>query len=309
MKKKISFTLAFIPMIAFANLETQNIISSASNGREVIKENKLQAIEQNRNNNSVFRNEIILNWVYNLNSDNLRKTEVIAKTSQNSMIKNISEQDSNATNTNNNIKELVAIKGFCYIPNEINVGKQPSSLRVECQTNAGAITMFANLVNVNEKASLIVDPKYIEKNGYRYAVDSSIVTNEDKTSYNIATYVNDRKIAEIGWGALSLSSDELKSSTNSYLKALEESKKRQNVEYITTTDGARNSYMSPVQTTNTEKPDPLDYLVTAGVNIVSSTIKSTAEIFKKDLPYLYQVVAKTKIWIDLQVNKQGEYVK
>lgn len=67
--------------------------------------------------------------------------------------------------------------------------------------------------------------------------------------------------------------------------------------------------MSPVQTTNTEKPDPLDYLVTAGVNIVSSTIKSTAEIFKKDLPYLYQVVAKTKIWIDLQVNKQGEYVK
>lgn len=226
MKKKISFTLAFIPMIAFANLETQNIISSASNGREVIKENKLQAIEQNRNNNSAFRNEIILNWVYNLNSDNPRKTEVIAKTSQNSMIKNISEQDSNVTNTNNNIKELVAIKGFCYIPNEINVGKQPSSLRVECQTNAGAITMFANLVNVNEKASLIVDPKYIEKNGYRYAVDSSIVTNEDKTSYNIATYVNDRKIAEIGWGALSLSSDELKSSTNSYLKALEESKKK-----------------------------------------------------------------------------------
>ena len=49
-KIKISFTLAFMPMIAFANIETQNIINSASNGREVIKENKLQAIEQNKNN-------------------------------------------------------------------------------------------------------------------------------------------------------------------------------------------------------------------------------------------------------------------
>ncbi|WP_086247751.1 hypothetical protein [Campylobacter vicugnae] len=309
MKNKIKFALAFMPIIAFANIETKNIINSASNGREVVIENKLQAIEQKKNNDSIYRNEIILNWIYNLNLDNPRRAEVVAKTSLDSMIKNVSEQENNATEANNSNKELVSVKGFCYIPNEINVGKQPSSLRVECQTNAGAITMFANLVNVNEKASLIVDPRYIEKNNYRYMVDSSIVTNEDKTSYNIATYVNDRKIAEIGWGALSVSSDEVKNSTNAYLKALEDSKKKQDVEYITTTDGAGNSYMSPVQTTNTEKPDPLDYLITAGVNIVSSTIKSTAEIFKKDLPYLYQIVGKTKIWIDLQVNKKGEYVK
>lgn len=309
MKNKIKFALAFMPIIAFANIETKNIINSASNGREVVIENKLQAIEQKKNNDSMYRNEIILNWVYNLNLDNPRRAEVVAKTSLGSMIKNVSQQENNATEANSNNKELVSVKGFCYIPNEINVGKQPSSLRVECQTNAGAITMFANLINVNEKASLIVDPRYIEKNNYRYIVDSSIVTNEDKTSYNIATYVNDRKIAEIGWGTLSVSSDEIKNSTNSYLKALEESKKQQNVEYVTTTDGAGNSYMSPVQTTNTQEPDPLDYLTTAGINIVASAVKTTAEIFKKDLPYLYQIVGKTKIWIDLQVNKKGEYVK
>lgn len=309
MKNKIKFALAFMPIIAFANIETKNIINSASNGREVVIENKLQTIEQKKNNDSMYRNEIILNWVYNLNYDNPRKAEVVAKTSLGSMIKNVSQQENNATEANSNNKELVSVKGFCYIPNEINVGKQPSSLRVECQTNAGAITMFANLINVNEKASLIVDPRYIEKNNYRYIVDSSIVTNEDKTSYNIATYVNDRKIAEIGWGTLSVSSDEIKNSTNSYLKALEESKKQQNVEYVTTTDGAGNSYMSPVQTTNTQEPDPLDYLTTAGINIVASAVKTTAEIFKKDLPYLYQIVGKTKIWIDLQVNKKGEYVK
>ena len=163
MKNKIKFALAFMPIIAFANIETKNIINSASNGREVVIENKLQAIEQKKNNDSIYRNEIILNWIYNLNLDNPRRAEVVAKTSLDSMIKNVSEQENNATEANNSNKELVSVKGFCYIPNEINVGKQPSSLRVECQTNAGAITMFANLVNVNEKASLIVDPRYISK--------------------------------------------------------------------------------------------------------------------------------------------------
>lgn len=298
-----------MPFCLFANVETDNIIKGASQGREVIQENKLENTDINKVNGLAFKNEIILNWYYDLNKDNIRKNEIIGKTSLNYMIKNIVLNDNNVSNNGNNQVELVSVKGFCYIPEDINIGKQPGSIRVECQTNYGLITMFANLVNVNEKASLIADPKYIEKNGYRFLVNSSIVTNEDKTSYNIATFVNDRKIAQIGWGSLSYSSDEIKNATNSYLKALEESKKKQEVQYVTTTDGAGNSYMAPTTTTNTEKPDPLDYLATAGVNIVASVVKTTAEIFKKDLPYLYQIVGKTKIWVDLQVNKQGVYVK
>ena len=182
-------------------------------------------------------------------------------------------------------------------------------MRVECNTNVGFVTMFANLVNVNEKLSLMADPKYIEKNKVRFKVSSAVVLNEEKTSYNLATYVNDKKVEEIGWSSLSYSSDEIKSATNEYLKALQESKKKQDVQYITTTDGAGNSYMSPVQTTNTEKPNASDYFATAGVNILADIVKSTAEVFKKDLPYLYQIVPKTKIWIDLEVEKKGVYVK
>ena len=67
--------------------------------------------------------------------------------------------------------------------------------------------------------------------------------------------------------------------------------------------------MSPVKTTNTEKPQASDYFATAGVNILADIVKSTAEVFKKDLPYLYQIVPNTKIWIDLEVEKKGVYVK
>ena len=81
------------------------------------------------------------------------------------------------------------------------------------------------------------------------------------------------------------------------------------MQYATTTDGAGNANMQPIQITNTEKPDPLDYLIDAGINVVASTVKTTADIFKADLPYLYQIVGKSKIWIDLKVEKNGVYVK
>lgn len=288
---------------------TNHAIKSASEGREVVIEHKLSPIEINKKKENLFYGETILNWHYALQKENLRANEIVGKTAENMLVKNVLYSQTENNSTADKVIELVAVKGFCFIPEDINVGKQPSSLRVNCETNYGTIVMFANLVNVNEKASLIADPKYIEKDGYRFKISNSIVTNEDRTSYNIATFVNDRKIAEIGWSALSVGSDEFKTHTNAYLKELEKSKTQNSINYVNVTDSSNNAYPQAVQNTNTQKPDPLDYLITGGINVVASIAKNTAEIFKRDLPYLYQIVGKTKIWIDLQVEKNGEYVK
>lgn len=301
-----TFIFAFDDEIKDNNI-TENIIVSSSYGEKTIDEQKLNSQDLNYKNKNSYYRETILNW-HNYLADLNPRSKDVAGIATNLVIP-VAINENNNTKQQIKQKELVSIKGFCFINEDINVGKQPSSLRVDCQTNIGAIILFANLINVNEKASLIVEPKYIEKQGVRFIVENSVVTNETKTSYNVATYVNDRKIAEIGWNATSVSSDELKSATNEYLRALEQSKEKQETQYVTTQDPAGNSYMSPSTTTNHEKPDPLDYLVKAGVNILASAVKSTAEIFKKDLPYLYQVVGGSKIWIDLKVNKKGEYVK
>lgn len=314
---RILTLLCFLGSFLFANIGesnvggkklTDNIISSASNGREVVKENKLTSIEINRQNNKLYYAETILNWHYALQKENLRGQEVIAVTATNSLVKNVAEPKDKKATDRNVSNEMIVVKGFCFIPDEINVGKQPSSIRVNCETNVGGVTLFANLKNLNEVSSLIVDPVYIEKKGYRFKVVKSVVTNEDKTSYNVATYVNDRKIAEIGWGAVSVSSDEIKTQSNAYLKALEQSKQKQDTEYITTGSGA-NATTQAVQNTNTQKPDPLDYLITGGINIVTAIAKNTADVFKKDLPYLYQIVPNTKIWVDMEVEKDGIYTK
>lgn len=303
---KLLFCLLFA-LNAYAT-EADNIITGSSYGEKTINEKGLNP-NADKGNNLLFKDEVILNWLYYYENDpkaKARFNEVVAKKSD--MIVKVVAEEKASTATDNNATELTVVKGYCFVSEDINVGKQPSSIRTDCQTNVGAIVMFADLVNVNERASLVVDPKYIEKNGVRFTVNSAIVTNEAKTSYNVATFVNDRKIAEIGWSALSVSSDEVKSRTNEYLKALEQSKTKQSTDYVTTGTGS-NSSTYAVQNTNTEKPDPLDYLITGMVNITASVVKSTAEIFKKDLPYLYQIKGKSKIWIDLKVNKQGEYVK
>ncbi|EAI7269834.1 hypothetical protein B0619_07800 [Campylobacter lari] len=289
--------------------ESISIIEGASNGIKVIEEKSLDPIEINKNNSKKYYSEVILNWNRYFESKNLRGNEFIGKTSENLLVTNVKENlINNDVNLTKN-EELAIVKGFCFIQNEVNVGKQPSALRLNCQTNIGAVVLFGNLVNLNEKSSLILDPKYIEKDNVRFDVKSSIVTNEKKTSYNIATFVNDRKIAKVGYGALSAGSVEVKNSSNEYLRALEESKKKQEISYVNISDGQGNVYPQAIQNTNTEKPDPLDYLIKGAINVTADAVKAFADISKEDLPYLYQIVAKTKIWVDLKVNKKGEYVR
>jgi hypothetical protein len=64
-----------------------------------------------------------------------------------------------------------------------------------------------------------------------------------------------------------------------------------------------------VQTNSVEKPQASDYFITAGINVVSSIIKTTAEIMKADLPYLYEIKGGSKVYIDLQVDKKGEKIQ
>lgn len=292
-------------LYAAENKESENIINSASYGDKVIRETPLGE-EVNRRKMPIYYNEVLLNWYLHYNTLNERSAKYAGVSKELMPTREILDKDS--ANGDKPEKELIFVKGFCLIADEIFVGKQAASLSSECETNIGAITIFANLVNVNEKASLIVDPKYIERKGYRFRVESAIVTNEARTSYNVATFVNDRKLAEIGYSTLSVSSDELKTATNEYLRALEESKKKQDIQYVEVGSGA-DRYVYPVQTQNTEKPDPLDYLTKAGVNIAASAAKTTAEIFKRDLPYFYEIAGRTRIWIDLQVDKKGVFVK
>ncbi|EAL1486989.1 hypothetical protein FDK11_09565, partial [Campylobacter upsaliensis] len=132
-----AFFLFLFLSTAHANKEAQNIIDSASEGRRVVEEKALSPIDINKDKEKLFYSETILNWHYALQKENPRGAETIAKTEANLFVKNLKEENLNKDNNLTKAQELVAVKGYCFIREEINVGKQPSSLRLECSTNVG----------------------------------------------------------------------------------------------------------------------------------------------------------------------------
>jgi hypothetical protein len=219
---------------------------------------------------------------------------------KNSLITEVKKEEvKKSQNTEKAEVVTVAVNGYCTIRNNIQMGKQPSSAYVTCNTNVGSLRVFGNLVPRNDLATLFFDPIYVEKNKKRYKVEQgSITTNEARTSYNVATYVNDRKLSEIGLGSTIAATNIIQTNSHAYLQAIEESNKSSSVDYVDSGDD-----VIAVQSTTTKSPEAKDYIVKAGIDILAGVVKTTAEVFKKDLPYLYQVAKNSKIYIDLNVNK------
>lgn len=299
--KRIIFLL--IPLLMFANVD-RNIIESSAYGEQVVKEQDTVFYNEEKKNEN-YRREAIYNFILFNNSVN--EPTYTAKTEQ--LINFVEE---NATNLKTEIIKKVdnnmTITGYCLVRDDINVGKQPSAGRFLCNTNIGQLEIFGNLTPVNEMATLIFDPTYIDFSGWRYKVITSRVLNEARSSYNIATFVNDRKITEIALESTSKGADVFKTQSSQYLEELKQSRKKQSVEYVNVGTGS-NSYVAPIQNTNTEKPRATDYIVKGAIDLVSETIKTTADVFKRDLPYLYEIKGGSKVYIDLVINKNGEKIQ
>jgi hypothetical protein len=304
--KKI-LCLAFLLLVlnAAADDIDENIIMTTAQGERVVTETSVRGYDPNINDET-YRREAIYSWI--LLNDSKRINGI--SPSQVKLVNVVADNRTLANASNAIDNRTITVTGFCLIRDDIFIERQRGALKVDCQTNIGGVTMFANLTSVNVQKSLIVDPIYIEYRGGRYRVENSIVTNEARTSYNVATFVNDRKLAEIGWATLGVSSDEIKASSNQYLKELEESRRSEQLAYADVPVGSGNSsYAQTVELTNVERPRASDYIIGAGINIVASAVKSTAEIFKRDLPYLYEIVGGTKIYVDMQVKVKGERVE
>ncbi|RDU61859.1 hypothetical protein [Helicobacter sp. MIT 14-3879] len=299
------FLLMIVPLIILYsaeieanNSEAQNIIESSGYGKSSVSESKLSPLPEEKKVD--YTREILHNFYMNAQTIDIR-AESIAKKAE--MVKVLAVSEVKSSEANPSKEETTTIKGYCLIKNDVHIGKQPSSLGVDCETNIGFISLFANLKAENKISTLFVDPVYIEFKNYRYQVKSSYVTNEAKTSYNIATYVNERKLTEVGLDVVGAAADEVKTASNQYLMAYEQSRLRQDTQVY---QNGLTAY--PIQNIQYETPDPLLYVAKAGINLVASSTKAIADAFKKDLPYLYMIAAGTRIYVDMQVISKGEKV-
>lgn len=283
-----------------ANKESTNIIKGSAYGEKVVNEKSINYEYTPKNNH--FEKEAIYNYILLKRKQN----DMIYQVKNVNMVSDIAKETQKIENTKNDNNETISVVGYCNIQQDIHVGKQPSSAYVICQTNFGYMTIFGNLIPKNKISTLFFDPQYVEKNNMRYQVEKgSVTTNEARTTYNVATFVNDRKIAEIGYQSTIETANILQSTTHAYLAQLQESEKKTDVDYVTAQNSSSDANVIAIQTSETKKPEWEDYAIGAGIDIVAGVVKTTAEVFKKDLPYLYEIKKNSKIYIDLKVFKKG----
>lgn len=282
-----------------------NIVESASYGQKIVDEDKLESLSKPKTQ-IFYQDASTLNFIL-LYKEQMAKTWTNTGTTATlaTTLNYPKEEVISNTNiaTSNNTNETVIVKGYCLIDKDVYLELQPGALRTMCQTNAGSIVMFADLVAVPEQNSLLVNPRFIEKNKHQFKVIEAIITNEAQTSYNVATFVNSQKLETVKYKMIGEASNDIKIVTNQYLKALEESKRQQRVDVITS---GNNIY--PIQTTNTEKPEVADYAMKAGVEVMASSIKAIADSLAQNRPYIFEITSGSKIWIDLKVEKRGERI-
>lgn len=302
--KKIIFTLLFTVFCFGAGEESENIIRGSAYGKEVVKESVNQNFTEYTPKKH-YRKEAIYNLVL-WNNTNKNERQYTANLVE---LINLVEDDFNATNipTITRADSNLTVKGYCLIRNDIQIGKQPASAKLLCNTNIGQIEIMGNLTPINEMATLLYDPSYIEYKNWRYKVISSRVLNESMTSYNIATFVNDRKIAKIALETTSNSAEVIKTQSSEYLRELEDSREKETTEYVMV-GNTGDSYIAPVQNKNTEKPRAGDYIAKAFIDIGSELVQTAADVFKEDLPYLYEILGGSRIYIDLIIDIKGEKI-
>jgi len=307
MKKLIVLLLFFIfTSIAAAQDVSDNIVEGAAGGDKIMSSTNLQKIDDEEAK-YFYRREAIfsLNRLFAADGRPSSEPKFV------NLVKVVEEPNTTASgdavSTDN---ATVIVRGYCITSEDVYVNVQPSALAMTCNTNIGIVEIFGSLQPVNEAKSLIYHPIHLDYSGYRYKVYQFTTTNEARTSYNVATYVNDRKLAEIGYSTTIVAADEIGKSTSEYLQQLQESKRQETVEYVSVNNG-NGTYagVQPIQITNVERPDWSDYLAIGAVNILTSTVKTAAEIFRKDLPYLYDIAGGSKIYVDLVVYKKGERIE
>ena len=314
-KKRIAFCMAsaIFSVNLCANIETptskadvnENIIRSAAHGENVVSASNQQEVKKKEKESFYdYRDEVLLGYYYAFQSAPVHGS--VAKNIKGA-VKAVDTSPPSGKNgregKENKKSNTINLRGFCIIPHNIKIGKQPGALMAECQTNHGAVKMFANLKALNAKEALIVDPLYVvAPSGTKYKVKKSIVTNATKTSYNIATWVNTQKLEKAKYRTISLSSDEIKAASNEYLKALEQSKTK--IERVVPSGGSYTETDSPVISgQETQPPDAATYAIKAGINIVAAAAKGISETLASDLPYLYTVAEGTRIYVDMTIDK------
>lgn len=192
------------------------------------------------------------------------------------------------------------LAGYCRVPYEVSVSRLAQFVSLTCNFNKGEGVLTAMFVPDIYSKALIGKPLYVTLNNKKYYVKGGVIMNALKTSINIASVVNDRKIerfiAQTGVDSANIVTKQ----ALAYLQQKQQSETQSQAIY------PDSNTSNPVVVTNTQAPHVKDYIQNATVQILSKIINNVSNTFFMNLPYLFKVNAHTVFYVNLYVTDEYE---
>jgi len=208
------------------------------------------------------------------------------------------EEERQKNNQNKTEKETVYYKavGYCNFANNIEVTASNEFAMLECSFNINAKNqtvyrkgkLFAGLYPDYKREMLIALPIYLKFNNVEYP-SKGVILNGQMTSLNVADYVDKIRIRKLLAKSLIVSSDVAYTQSMAYLKALEASKKQEEVIYQNITNPNGTVTTTPITIANYQKPDKKDYWVTGLIELTSRLVNLFGEDYLEYLKPMFKV--------------------
>ena len=210
------------------------------------------------------------------------------------------EKEENQTKT-------IYFTGYCFTRNAIEVENIQGYGIIDCSfedndLNISTSKMMAMFIPITSRNALISKPIYLlGKDNKKIPIQTGVILTLDRTSLNVANFINDKKMKKLTGDLMSQTGDIALNQSVAYLNQLEESNKREEVVLNSSISGT-----TQTKTTNTEAPDATTYLVHSGIQFISGLFKLGGLLLSEDKYPLFKVYQDSGFYVDFVVEINGD---
>ena len=221
---------------------------------------------------------------------------------------------SESIDNENVFNQQIHLTGLCTIPKPIAIKLMPSYATVKCyfETNEYKISTADMLINVVPYAkfeaiigqSISFETEDLNTNGgkERFNVLKGVIMTPDMTSLNIASYFNSNAFAKSFTKEAINTNNEVYRLSTSYLDALQASKVTQEITYQTSAlEGT-----TPIQSTNTERPELGSYIALAGIKLVTGAINTVLDYEYSKSSSVWSIYQNSQIYVDIVAQHSSQ---
>lgn len=214
---------------------------------------------------------------------------------------------------NNKSKEapIIFAGGYCMLEERLSISKFNEYGKLDCLLDFGEgqykrAEVFASFYPDYKREMVLALPMYMTFEDDSRASFSGIVLKANKTSMNLAGWVDNRRIQKMLGEGLLMTNEIIYNYANSYMTALIQSKTREELVYPNEGNGTNAGnyygyYPYPSKVTNVAPPEARDYIITAGIQILSNIFSITGKDYLYSKNPLFAVYPQ-KVYVEGMVS-------